>query len=72
MPRHPLEAVKTSLLPLAREHRSTAHMAAVPSGPLATLPALTSWYGPNARVRAVPSSCRGEWQFERAWALHPE
>ncbi|WP_031079065.1 hypothetical protein [Streptomyces sp. NRRL S-118] len=36
-PRLPIEASKLGLLPLAREHRSTSHMAAVPSAPLPTL-----------------------------------
>ncbi|MDT9687280.1 hypothetical protein Q5762_02740 [Streptomyces sp. P9(2023)] len=36
-PRLPIEVSKLGLLPLAREHRSTSHLAAVPSGPLPTL-----------------------------------
>ncbi|MEU9862448.1 hypothetical protein AB0D99_16415 [Streptomyces sp. NPDC047971] len=36
-PRLPIEVAKLGLLPLAREHRSTSHMAAVPSAPLPTL-----------------------------------
>ncbi|MFF4952202.1 hypothetical protein [Streptomyces chattanoogensis] len=36
-PRLPIETTKLGLLPLAREHRSTSHMAAVPSGPLPAL-----------------------------------
>ncbi|MFD0141690.1 MULTISPECIES: hypothetical protein [unclassified Streptomyces] len=36
-PRLPIEVAKLGLLPLAREHRSTAHLAAVPSAPLPTL-----------------------------------
>lgn len=36
-PRLPIEASKLGLLPLARERRSTSHMAAVPSGPLPAL-----------------------------------
>ncbi|MFC7013914.1 hypothetical protein ACFQMH_19735 [Streptomyces viridiviolaceus] len=36
-PRLPIEASKLGLLPLAREHRSTSHMAAVPAAPLPTL-----------------------------------
>ncbi|MFD3944411.1 hypothetical protein [Streptomyces sp. NPDC058579] len=36
-PRLPIEAAKLGLLPLAREHRSTSHLAAVPSAPLPTL-----------------------------------
>lgn len=36
-PRLPIETAKLGLLPLAREHRSTSHMAAVPSGPLPAL-----------------------------------
>ncbi|MFE5484683.1 hypothetical protein [Streptomyces sp. NPDC056527] len=36
-PRLPIEVSKLGLLPLAREHRSTSHMAAVPSAPLPTL-----------------------------------
>ncbi|MGW2014880.1 hypothetical protein [Streptomyces sp. NPDC001927] len=36
-PRLPIEVAKLGLLPLAREHRSTSHLAAVPSGPLPTL-----------------------------------
>ncbi|MFI9202207.1 hypothetical protein [Streptomyces sp. NPDC053048] len=36
-PRLPVESSKLAVLPLAREHRSTSHMAAVPSGPLPAL-----------------------------------
>ncbi|MFG2640489.1 hypothetical protein ACGFYP_05880 [Streptomyces sp. NPDC048370] len=36
-PRLPIEVAKLGLLPLAREHRSTSHLAAVPSAPLPTL-----------------------------------
>ncbi|MEU9702423.1 hypothetical protein [Streptomyces sp. NPDC047981] len=36
-PRLPIEASKLGLLPLAREHRSTSHLAAVPSAPLPAL-----------------------------------
>lgn len=36
-PRLPIEVAKLGLLPLAREHRSTSHMAAVSSAPLPTL-----------------------------------
>ncbi|MEU6666075.1 hypothetical protein [Streptomyces sp. NPDC046727] len=36
-PRLPIEASKLGLLPLAREHRSTSHLAAVPSAPLPVL-----------------------------------
>lgn len=36
-PRLPIEVSKLGLLPLAREHRSTSHMAAVPSAPLPIL-----------------------------------
>ncbi|MDF3140018.1 MULTISPECIES: hypothetical protein [unclassified Streptomyces] len=36
-PRLPIEASKLGLLPLAREHRSTSHLAAVPSAPLPML-----------------------------------
>ncbi|MCG0063214.1 MULTISPECIES: hypothetical protein [Streptomyces] len=36
-PRLPVEASKLGLLPLAREHRSTSHLAAVPSAPLPVL-----------------------------------
>ncbi|MGW2257543.1 hypothetical protein ACWCXE_06670 [Streptomyces sp. NPDC001780] len=48
-PRLPIEAVKLGLLPLAREHRSTAHMAAVPSAPLPTLFA-RAWQGRQHRA----------------------
>ncbi|MEU9112668.1 hypothetical protein AB0D04_12905 [Streptomyces sp. NPDC048483] len=43
-PRLPIEASKLGLLPLAREHRSTSHMAAVPSGPVPALFA-RAWAG---------------------------
>ncbi|MFC8914985.1 hypothetical protein ACFT5C_04370 [Streptomyces sp. NPDC057116] len=36
-PRLPIEVAKLGLLPLAREHRSTSHLAAVPSAPLPIL-----------------------------------
>ncbi|MER6026276.1 hypothetical protein [Streptomyces sp. NPDC001851] len=36
-PRLPIEASKLGLLPLAREHRSTSHLTAVPSAPLPVL-----------------------------------
>ncbi|MGW4235661.1 hypothetical protein ACWEJP_02175 [Streptomyces sp. NPDC004749] len=48
-PRLPIEAVKLGPLPLAREHRSTAHMAAVPSAPLPTLFA-RAWQGRQHRA----------------------
>ncbi|NYV73441.1 DNA-binding protein, partial [Streptomyces sp. UH6] len=47
-PRLPVEAQKTGLLPLAREHRSTSHLAAVPSVPLPTL-FTRAWEGLAAR-----------------------
>jgi hypothetical protein len=49
-PRLPIETSKLGLLPLAREHRSTSHLAAVPFVPLPTLFA-RAWQG---AVQPVP------------------
>ncbi|MEU2060919.1 hypothetical protein [Streptomyces sp. NPDC013455] len=46
-PRLPIEASKLTWLPLAREHRSTSHLAAVPSVPLPTL-FTRAWEGVSA------------------------
>lgn len=47
-PRFPVEVAKLGLLPLAREHRSTSHLAAVPSAPLPSL-FTRAWEGRGAR-----------------------
>ncbi|MEV0373974.1 hypothetical protein AB0I10_29915 [Streptomyces sp. NPDC050636] len=47
-PRLPIEASKLGLVPLARERRSTSHMAAVPSGPLPGL-FTRAWEGRKPR-----------------------
>ncbi|OSP28997.1 hypothetical protein B7767_39980, partial [Streptomyces sp. 13-12-16] len=47
-PRLPVEVSKLGLLPLAREHRSTSHLAAVPSAPLSTL-FTRAWEGARTR-----------------------
>ncbi|MEU0370277.1 hypothetical protein ABZ070_08440 [Streptomyces sp. NPDC006283] len=46
-PRLPIEVAKLGLLPLAREHRSTTHLASVPSTPLPTL-FTRAWEGRGA------------------------
>ncbi|MEU3660375.1 hypothetical protein AB0E77_11535 [Streptomyces sp. NPDC032940] len=47
-PRLPVESSKLPLLPLAKEHRSTSHLAAVPSVPLPTL-FTRAWEGAGSR-----------------------